>query len=66
MEATVDISNLIVKLQPLQHSIPQDKTQRKELYSALQNLSYVLETPIDTIKRISYLVSETYNFRFDA
>lgn len=58
MERTSDqeTQDLILKLQNLQNNIPENEKLRRELYSTIQNLSYVLESPIETVKRISYLV----------
>lgn len=58
MEATSnqELIELISKLKALQHNVPQDEKLRKELYSTVRNLSYALESPIDTVKRICYLV----------
>jgi len=58
MEPTTDqeIKDLILKLRSLQNSVPKNEELRKELLSSVQNLSYSLESPIETVKRISYLV----------
>lgn len=51
-----ETTDLIARLRTLQDSIPQDEELRKELYSTVRNLSLALESPIDTVKRICYLV----------
>ena len=58
MEAALnqETTELITKLKTVQNNIPPDEKLRKELYSTVRNLSLALESPIDTVKRICYLV----------
>ena len=53
-----DVLGLIDQIRGLTHEIPQDETLRRHLREAIQELSLVLETPLETVRRISFSVKK--------
>ena len=54
--STLDIPALVVQLKALIHNVPQDERLREELSDVTRNVSFALEAPIDSIRRISFSV----------
>jgi hypothetical protein len=54
--STTEQRSLLAQLEDLCHHPPQDSDLRKELYNAVRGASIALETPIDTVRRLSFAV----------
>lgn len=54
--AAINASSLISQLEHAGNNIPKDEASRKKLMEAARDLALSLETPGDTVQRISYLV----------
>lgn len=54
--ATEDINELLVKLESLAASPPQDRQLQQRLYDATQKLNLAVEAPLDTVYRVIYSV----------
>ena len=51
-----EVRLLIEQLKALKHNVPEDSLVRKELYDIMRDLSFELEDPLDTVKRVSFSV----------
>jgi hypothetical protein len=54
--ANVDVSALVKQLSTIKTSNIQDEAARKSLFEAARNATFALETPGDTIQRITHAV----------
>ena len=54
--AAHEVRLLIDQLKALKHNVPEDSSVRKELYELMRDLSFELEDPLDTVKRVSFSV----------
>lgn len=52
--------SLIHEVRALKDRIPEDATVRRQLSDAIHELSLALETPLETVRRISFSVNETH------
>ena len=47
---------LIEQLKALRHNVSEDVLVRKELYEVMRILSFEVQDPLDTVKRVSFSV----------
>ena len=54
-----DVLDVIDKIRGLKQKVPEDEALRHELREAIQELSLVLETPLETVRRIYFSVTDS-------
>lgn len=57
--STEDTHRLIAQLKDLHDRAPSDTALRNELYDALIRATVAIESPLDTVRRLSFAVSFT-------
>ena len=56
LSSSPDIAQLVSQLKSLREDTFQNDDERKELYNKLRDVSFRLEAPEESIKRIAYAV----------
>ena len=60
-----DVVSLFDEVRALKNRIPEDVTVRRQLSNAIHELSLALETPLETVRRISFSVKVIHTLTDD-
>ena len=61
-----DVLDVIEKIRGLKYNVPEDEALRRQLRDAVQELSLVLETPLETVRRISFSVMKFHTMKLQS